>query len=268
MLSLESSGWLHSGMSRIPASLQAFLSHLIDYAGLYPPANLPLDDVVENYRCFLISPESWILNRLVLPASKLAELDLEEHWRITLLVDSDPGPLPRQIESLETKLPRKFSLPTYCEAPLEQISDSYAKLRTGGITPEAIPSAGEVAAFLCAAAARRLPFKATAGLHHAIRSLEPLTNEPNAPNAMMHGFLNFFAAAAFAWQGMALDSVFAVLTEQDPAVFRFHEDELRWRASGISTAEMEAARRYFAHSFGSCSFQEPIADLRELGLLP
>src|SRR5215831_4110385 len=118
-------------MPRIHASLRALLSNLIDYAGLFPPASLPLGSVIENYEQILASPESWLLNRLVLPGARLKEVRLQEHWRVTLVVDSEPGPLPRQVETLETKLPHKLSLPTYCEAPIEQIGDGYAKLRVG-----------------------------------------------------------------------------------------------------------------------------------------
>src|SRR5579862_2117317 len=81
-------------MSRIPASLQVLLSQLIDYAGLYPPANLPLDRVLENYRHYLLSPESWILNRLVLPAGKLPEVHLGEDWRISLRTAAPAGGIP------------------------------------------------------------------------------------------------------------------------------------------------------------------------------
>jgi hypothetical protein len=31
---------------------------------------------------------------------------------------------------------------------------------------------------------------------------------------------------------------------------------------------VKAARREFSHSFGSCSFEEPVTELRELALLP
>src|SRR5262249_54871485 len=152
-------------------------SHLIDYAGFYPPAALPLERVEENYRCYLASPESWMLNRLVLPAGKLAEVRLEPAWRLALVVESAPGaPLPPQVETLETKAADlRLGLPTYCEIPLDGVRGSFAKVRTGGLTPEAIPSSGEIADFLFRAAALRLPFKATAGLHHPIRAEHALT---------------------------------------------------------------------------------------------
>ena len=157
-------------MPRIPASLRALLARLIDYAGLYPPAGLPLPAVLENYQTYIDSVEAWMLNRIVLPAARLAEARLREGWRVTLLVDSEPGPLPAQVETLETRLSHRLSLPTYCEAPIGAIQGAFAKLRTGGLTPEAIPQPEVLADFLCAAAARRMAFKATAGLHHPIRA--------------------------------------------------------------------------------------------------
>jgi hypothetical protein len=229
-------------------SLRALLANAVDYAGLYPPASLPLAEVVTNYRRYLHSPEAWMLNRLVLPMEKLSEVSLGEKWRVTLLVEGEPGPLPPQVETLETKAGRRLSLPTYCEVPLERVEDGYAKIRT------ATPSSETLAEFLCAAAARRLPFKATAGLHHPIRT-------------SMHGFLNVFVGATFAWLGMDRITLTNLLNEADPQAFDFRNDGLRWRDWRASTAEVAQARREFAHSFGSCSFEEPIDDLRALGLM-
>ena len=255
-------------MVRIAASLRALLSNLIDYAGLYPPASLPMAIVLERYRCFRASPEAWILNRLVLPAGKLGEVTPGPGWRITLLVDREPGPLPPQVETLETGLVRPLSLPTYCEAPVEQIAGTYVKYRTGGVAAALIPSTAQVASFLCRAAARRLPFKATAGLHHPIRSIRPLTYTPESERAYMHGFLNVFTAAAFAWYGMDEAGITGVLEETDAAAIEFADDGLDWRGHRLGTEQIRCARREFAHSFGSCSFEEPVSELRELELLP
>ncbi len=250
------------------ASLRALLANLIDYAGLYPPAGLPLAAVIENYRRYLTSPDHWILNRLVLPAAKLDDVRLGRDWRVTLLVDAEPGPLPRQIETLETKAGGKLSLPTYCEVSLDRVSGGFAKFRTGGLTHDAIPSAADVADFLCDAAIRRLPFKATAGLHHPIRSDRPLTYAADAPRGVMHGFVNVFVAAALAWHGKERSLVLDVLKETNAASFEFGDERLRWRGHELTTPQIAQARRYFAHSFGSCSFEEPLDDLRELGWLP
>lgn len=242
-------------MPWIPDSLHALLANLIDYAGLYPPASLELPAVLENYEAYLASPESWMLNRLVLPAAKLTEAHLRDHWRVTLLVEGEPGPLPAQVETLETRLPHRLSLPTYGEAPIGEIGGgAFAKVRTGGLTPETIPSSEALADFLGEAASRRMAFKATAGLHHPIR-------------ATMHGFVNVFVAAAFAWQGAERGVMLEVLDDGDADAFQFLNGGLRWRGRNIAAAEIESARRDFAHSFGSCSFTEPVADLRMLGWL-
>jgi hypothetical protein len=253
---------------RIAPTLRALVTGAIDYAGLYPPASLPLEIVCERYRGFLASPDAWILNRLILPAAALSQTTLDANWRISLLVEKEPGPLPPQVETLEVKATARLSLPTYCEAPLEQVKGAFAKIRTGGLTPEAIPSADEVAAFLAGAAARRLPFKATAGLHHPVRSMRALTYAPASPRAVMHGFLNVFAAAAFAWGGAPHEMLREVIEETEPGAFGFGEGSFEWRGRKLTLEQITNARAQFAHSFGSCSFEEPVADLRSLGLLP
>jgi hypothetical protein len=254
---------------KVPESLCALLTRLIDYAGLFPPAALSWPETRKNFSRYLDSPESWMLNRLVLP-EKLKDAELDARWRVTLLVDEEPGPpgtQAPQIETLETKRARRLSLPTYCEAPADQIEGCFAKIRTGGLTPDAIPSSEELAAFLHRAASRRLPFKATAGLHHPIRSEHALTYSADSPRAIMHGFVNVFVAAAFAWYGAEETMLVDVLNEIESSAFDFGENEMLWRGWRLFTAQIAESRRDFAHSFGSCSFEEPVADLRELGWL-
>ena len=80
----------------------------------------------------------------------------------------------------------------------------------------------------------------------------------------MHGFLNVFMAAAFAWHGER--DLFPILAETDATAFRF-DDHAHWRDRTLTTAEVREARTHFAHAFGSCSFDEPVRDLEALGLL-
>ena len=145
--------------------------------------------------------------------------------------------------------------------------DACAKVRCGGATADAVPSAASLAHFIALTHGLGVPFKATAGLHHPIRSLRPLTYAADSPRAAMHGYINVFAAAAFAWHGADREHLVKVIAEEDPRAFEFADDELRWRGNRLTTAQVQEARRDFAHSFGSCSFEEPIADLRELGYL-
>lgn len=256
-------------MPRVAGSLRALLTNIIDYAGLFPPAALPFEIVAERYRGFQASPESWMLNRLVLTVGMLPKSGGNPDWRITLLADSDPGPLPPQVESIESKSVDFVSdRPVYYEAPVKEIVRGFAKIRTGGLAPEAIPSAETVARFLTEAAARRIPFKATAGLHHAIRSARALTYAADSPRAAMHGFLNVFAAAVLAWHGAEAALLVELLEDPNPDAFYFADDALLWRDVRMTTEQIAGARREFAHSFGSCSFEEPVSELRELGLLP
>ena len=78
-----------------------------------------------------------------------------------------------------------------------------------------------------------VPFKATAGLHHAVRRGEE------------HGFLNLLAATA-----APPGRLEAVLAEEVAA-------EL----------VVAAGDRSLFTSFGSCSWREPVENLVELGLL-
>jgi hypothetical protein len=77
-----------------------------------------------------------------------------------------------------------------------------------------------------------------------------------------------FAAAAFAWHGTETTLLLDLLNETDVSALRFDDDVLDWRGRRLLTAQITAARRDFAHSFGSCSFEEPVSELREAGLLP
>jgi hypothetical protein len=143
-----------------------------------------------------------------------------------------------------------------------------AKIRTGGIVGNAFPTIQEVATFLHACAAADVPFKATAGLHHPIRAVHRLTYEQGSPTCKMHGFLNLFLAAAVA-KTMHPDIAVtaAILAAEDPDEFRFGEDALGWREHLITTADAAVVREGFALSFGSCSFDEPVSDLKTLGWL-
>ena len=121
-----------------------------------------------------------------------------------------------------------------------------AKIRCGGTT---LPSVEEVAAFVAACRDAGVPFKATAGLHHPIRSGD------------RHGFLNLLAAAVFADGDLE-----AILAEEDPrppsAVdaegFAVHGH----RADAATIAE---ARAELFVAYGSCSFDEPVEDLTASG---
>lgn len=123
------------------------------------------------------------------------------------------------------------------------------KFRTGGLAAELFPTPVELAAVICACRDRELPFKLTAGLHHAIRHTDPETGFTH------HGFLNVLVAAAEAADGAEAAEVAEVLAGTDPMPL------------------IQAARRRLDQErplwigFGTCSIPEPLEDLRRLGLL-
>ena len=255
-------------------SLHVLLEGLIDYAGLFPPAALPMADAVRNYARYREEGDAWALGRFVVPLERVTEVP--EDFPLTVLCAPEAvGEAGSHV--VETRASSAEDMTRIAAAAGErtvfvEIADRSllapiaqhglrAKIRTGGITPEAFPAIDSVAAFLRGCRAAGVAFKATAGLHHPLRCMRPLTYAPDGPTGVMHGFLNVFLAAAL------LDSAEEILREEDPHAFRFEDHGAAWRDRQVSTETLAEMRRTFAISFGSCSFEEPLADLRELGWL-
>jgi hypothetical protein len=137
-----------------------------------------------------------------------------------------------------------------------------AKLRCGGLSADAVPSVADVGNFICAAKTHRVPFKATAGLHHPIRT------ERAANGLPMHGFLNVLFAA-LAHDAGAIDGagVERVVADTDPAAFTLDDERFAWRGIALDRGQIENGRVHAFLSYGSCSFAEPVADLQALGML-
>lgn len=141
-------------------------------------------------------------------------------------------------------------------------SDAGAKVRTGGMEASAYPSPENLARFILACVASEVPFKATAGLHH------PLRHYSEAVKAQEFGFLNvIIGACAAAEERVDAAQLTTLLTEEDVSAFRFTETSIGWRNIEIDHRRLLDARKTVFHSFGSCSFEEPLEDLRSLGLL-
>lgn len=146
-----------------------------------------------------------------------------------------------------------------------------AKIRTGGVKAQMIPAADDVLRFIAACAERKLAFKATAGLHHAVPGSYPLTYEPDAACGNMHGFLGLFLAAGALWNGADLAQAKAIFHNRDTTSLLFTHAGITWDggslAVNLTTDQIADFRQNFAIAFGSCSFDEPVADLRGLGWL-
>lgn len=188
------------------------------------------------------------------------ELKAYSASEIAALISTIPSTLTTYVEIPITRGPASL-IETVCASSLR------AKVRTGGVTEDAFPSTANLARFIRACAMTKVPFKATAGLHHPLRGMYRLTYEPASPKGMMFGFLNVFVAAGVAYAGGSVEDVAAVLEEQDISAFNFNNDGFSWRSYHIDEAKIASLRSEFTISFGSCSFTEPIQDLQSLGLL-
>ena len=301
----------------------------VDYAGLFPPAGLPMADVVANYSQYLSSGESPMLGRLIAPAARLSEFEQAAEkllpnnrsanpWRISALVppitgsenslDSSaldaafdlirlfndkhhqPEGLGVTIDSIETKTPTPFILEAtidrtpkdicaFLEIPHDKdpsqligmIAETknnkpvFAKIRTGGVTPEQIPPTVEVARFITTCARHNVGFKATAGLHHPIRGTYRLTYQDDSPTGLMHGFLNVFVASLLAFEySLPTETVADILANELPDAFGFKNNQLTWNDYQISAERVIQLRESGIISFGSCSFAEPTQELQQI----
>jgi hypothetical protein len=309
-----------------PATLRVLMTDLIDYAGLFPPAGLAMDQAVEGYNRALMGPQEWMLGRFVCPVSRLGEFERAagvlmpgtlgtsgyreaaggDPWRLSVLMDGaietdlDAIEAFNQrhagleqgravIDAVEVKVARVEEIDPVLDALPEDLYPFFefpvgqdcrgfvaalagepaaAKIRTGGVQPAAFPTPAEVAAFLVACASVDVPFKATAGLHHPVRGAYPLTYEAGSASCTMFGFVNIFVGAALArLKGATPARIEAVLAEDDITAFRFSETLVTWGSVGVEVAQLAKVREAFALSFGSCSFDEPVQDLRRAGLL-
>lgn len=309
-------------------TVQTLMTGLIDYAGLFPPAKLGMNDAVTNFARDLGGTDAFALSKFICLASRLEELS--EHGRVLMpgtyatsgyremALQTDPwsisvvGDLPleetldaidafnarheteeqglakvraieirgtdsQQIDAAIEAIPE--DLPAFIEIPLGVDFRGMiatlagnpgigAKVRCGGVEPDMIPAADRVAAFIHACAASDVPFKATAGLHHPVRGEQDLTYDESPPRAVMHGYLNVFIGASIARvKRLTAERITEILEETDPGAFRLEEDLAGWRDWSIDRTQFSRCRESFCLGYGSCSFTEPLEDLRALGHL-
>ena len=313
-------------------SVLVLLARSLDYAGLFPPAALPLEEAVARYSAMLAGPERFLLARFVCPAARLAELApwqpaatappvvlavvgapaetldglvaqaRSDRQRFAMLpvdggVAADPYEvaLPREVldggaaavaeaaravtEALAA--PRRMLVALevpVAGAPMEMVGEAVAglaqangaspstpvclKVRCGGANAAAVPSVEELAGAVAAARDHGVLIKATQGLHHPFRHFD------SGLGCAVHGFVNLLAAVVLARNHrLDADAVAAVLDEQDVGAFIFTDSGLAWRNHPASLEALAAARCFGLTSFGSCSVDEPMSDLRLLGLL-
>ncbi len=211
----------------MPDARRALLTGLFDHAAMFPPASLPLGEALAEDERARASAHAWLLGRLVVPEGTEVE--------------------GREVAVVGPGVERQDELVYLEGVPLDEVAarGARAKIRCGGA---AVPSVGELGAFVRACRERRLVFKATAGLHHAYATPEG-----------EHGFLNLLAAAVFGDEESALRA--------PQGSFTLDADSFRWGSREAGPGELERVRRELFHSIGSCSFFEPVEELVALGIL-
>ncbi|NRQ36463.1 hypothetical protein HII36_32210 [Nonomuraea sp. NN258] len=247
---------------------------LVDDAGLFPPTSLHLAEALSRNQRDLERGSAVLTHRFLCPASRVDRLRAETYRprRVGLIVDTPElpafGELPVDFVELrlpegETvralaarlsdELPRDVRL--FVEVPpratVGEVPDGVGlKVRCGGATADAFPTVEHLAAFIRYCADHDVPFKATAGLHHAVRHFDPSLGVDR------HGFLNLLLAVCEA------------VEQRDPApVLRTTDVGHLVRLAQAVPDETAKRARQLLVSYGSCSTSAPLDDLRTLGLI-
>jgi hypothetical protein len=280
-------------------AIEAALSGLIDYAGLYPPASLDMRTAVRNYLDYRSKSHAWMLGGFIVDLARLEELRETAggalgglRLSVIAVPDADFSVIAKRrsaglcIEFVEIKCGEPLRIARLCEqlpegvqcyveipiaeghtATVDAIASAgvRAKLRIGGVVAEAFPAARQVAERMVLLADRGVAFKATAGLHHPVRSRRRFTYAADSPSGMMHGFLNVLCAAAAVRFGGSAKDAELILEEEDAGAFEATEEAIGVHGFQWSAGQMREVRQFFT-GFGSCSFTEPIQDLEALVL--
>jgi len=173
----------------------------------------------------------------------------------------DQAGLDDAVELLDTVLPDDvtgfvelpWSAVDHAACNLLAASRHHLKIRTGGAFVESFPSEEVLATMIGRTVEHRVPFKLTGGLHNAVRHRDAITGFEH------HGFLNVIAATASAMEHKDVSTVQALLATRDAD----HLTDLMHRLPPEAAREV---RRHFV-SFGTCSIDEPLQDIKDLRLL-
>ncbi len=231
--------------------------YLLSHRGAAEPAPVPLSIVVgARWREV---PERLQQLSASLKLSRIVAI--EGRW------DNDQAGLWRQLTSdgyqlfveMAGELPLREQL-----LAITQV-DAAAKLRMGGTETHQIPSPATVATFLSACRSCDLPYKLTAGLHHAWTGDYPLTYDARSASARFFGFLPVCVAALLIESDPgATEAATEVLTEPGAGNIRLDQDGIGWKHHRWTAADCRHLRAARLLSVGSCSFEEPLADIRAM----
>ena len=227
------------------------LQGLVDDAGLFPPAWLPMDEALQRFRA---TQHAMLSGRFLCPGNRVGELlDVLDGPIELHLVGDDAVELPDHpdvvVRAVELRSGVMPEIPCYVEGvPPSALAGTgvFGKLRCGGAR---IPAVEEVASYVTECARLGLPFKGTAGMHAAVRGWEETNGQPH------HGYLNVLLAVSRALSGGDVEA----------AVASTDAEALASEALLVD-GDLAAATRGLYHSYGSCDTTRPVEDARRLGL--
>ena len=283
-MSIDTSTEAESEMTRLQPEL---VHRLFDDAAVFPPGAASLPAAIKAHTRYRTSWFAWTVGPFVLPVTSIEQYRASgAALPLAVTLPSGPKPLAALLDAVDLDLlavelcppaegglrEMMAALDAACagrdltvsvELPRDNRQSSVlsclagtsyrAKLRTGGAGAESAPDDAELAHTLHAVVSSGVPFKATAGLHHAVRNTDPATGFEQ------HGFLNLLLATDAALGGAQPEDLVHILCDRDgPALAAALA---RWDAD-----QSVRVRRTFT-SFGTCSIHKPLADLEVLGLL-
>ena len=223
------------------------------------PGQTPLEDSLEHIRVFNHRHESEDAGLALVDAIETPVKGVHE---IDELLDAVPEQLAIAVEVPVLTAP-DGDVRGYIAALAG--TGAVAKIRCGGITQDAFPSARQIVDFMVACRTAAVPFKATAGLHHALPGAYRLTYDQSPPMGHMHGFVNTFVAAVLIGaKAIDADQAESLMTDTDAANFVLVSDSVGWKGHTVPVATAAEQRSRFALSYGSCSFDEPTEEFAAL----
>ena len=271
-------------------------SALIDDAGLFPPTSLTPSEAITRYRSDKAIGNPTLTGRFLCRVDGLEKLiavvDDDEQLPVGMITSLDPaivesgvadltgrsacrlaaveGVLPaaataaRAIEQATEALAAvpegircaiEIPLADGWQRAVDALADrSYAaKVRCGGLRADLFPSPTDLGNFIHHCVRSRVLINPTAGLHHAVRHVDRRTGWVH------HGFLNVLLATCRAVEGAPVAQVVAILDLKDaqPLVSEV------WAVPD----DLAEAVRGALPSYGSCSTDIPLNDLRQLGFV-
>lgn len=318
-------------------SINSFCFKFIDYAGLFPPANLDLNTSFDNYIKFKKSQYDFMLSGFICPIKLLPELQnlieskypeekdifvsvladvfvtrneflekifdqfkiwssFRNNFKDSVISDSIEIKIPEEVifenktedvadfidvisEGLKNKVGNNIFL--FIEGSMKDewkkniktivegihlhnlnSNDTGFKLRTGGVKAELFPTAEQIAFSIRECIDRNVKLKCTAGLHHPFRHYD------YELRTFMHGFINVFFAGIIAFRhNLSIKGMHDILNDENGNNFIFSMNCISWKDWKICIEEIELARIELMISFGSCSFDDPVDDMKKLKLL-